>query len=736
MDIPSISPELQSAFVRQQVLIRLREYYEQGYRDPEMLYLGARYAIAQGLPSEARLYLEPLASMLIPDGQPAQAYFPVGLLNLLILPDDAGQSKARQEILQRLSSLVKQSPTSNQLYSQLVAEGIIDQPTIPPASSAPATGSNPSNAAALVKDAARLAQQADQAYYAKDLPTARHSLEKLLALDGDNPEVLRNLVTLTSEQRDIGAYERYWRRYVKVLLWRSLREDEALSARDDLAAFYLKAAMAMDSELAGQHKELVELLRRPGFLNRWLETHAGLVWMEAASTLGGGVSLREYWLRAFYPEFLPFAGPTQIPEPALHNKRIRTTLPYHPVQKLLTRFVEWAVFFFALQGKQGEDDARSELEINPHLEAVKALCGFVSRIPMTPYLQDLAETIDKIPEEQRSKRRTVRRYIQDACSIGYQSFGHYLEQEDFQGMSNYLSEPAKLGNLSPYLALFLGLAKCKLHQEDEAVMIAFNSVPDLQEEEVEKDAQCRQLLLNVLHAYMSRIFDPKQKSLSLSQIQKEEKIIKTWIQEIPDHNMDHLVQLKIALEEEVQKILDQIQLNKLIEQTIADSKKLVEAHKFTEARALIRQLPDQPDEVKELKKNLLDQIKEAEDGYNLNKKIESTIKAAKKAVNNGRFDEARSLVNALPSSHAELIKLKNNLISQIEEARRQHNEYATTKYRVEQVIEDAKSSVMRGDFSEAVRIVLMDMPDFEGKEELQRNLLEQINQAQRMSKRR
>jgi uncharacterized protein (UPF0335 family) len=49
---------------------------------------------------------------------------------------------------------------------------------------------------------------------------------------------------------------------------------------------------------------------------------------------------------------------------------------------------------------------------------------------------------------------------------------------------------------------------------------------------------------------------------------------------------------------------------------VEESKKLVGKGKFREAKDIIRQLPDQPSELKELKKNFLGQIEQVEQDAN------------------------------------------------------------------------------------------------------------------------
>src|SRR5205807_3033189 len=131
--------------------------------------------------------------------------------------------------------------------------------------------------------------------------------------------------------------------------------DQYLSAWNDLIHFYTHAAMTTDREFMSTGPDVAENLRRPGLLAAWLESHVALIWLDAngrplrqqqtglttedlASGRLGYLSLMKCWLRAFYPEFLPFAdsgtsGDLTISTPEGKN---RHTCPFDPAEKILT----------------------------------------------------------------------------------------------------------------------------------------------------------------------------------------------------------------------------------------------------------------------------------------------------------------------------------------------------------------------------------------------------------------
>ncbi|MEO8495242.1 MAG: hypothetical protein ABI614_09240 [Planctomycetota bacterium] len=91
---------------RRRLLLRLQGAYECGIRDPELLYLGARYAASLGRSKLAEQFIEPLATLLRDKGEPTPAYFPVGLVHSYVL--SAGEK--RDKVIAELRALATQRP--------------------------------------------------------------------------------------------------------------------------------------------------------------------------------------------------------------------------------------------------------------------------------------------------------------------------------------------------------------------------------------------------------------------------------------------------------------------------------------------------------------------------------------------------------------------------------------------------------------------------------------------------
>jgi hypothetical protein len=90
---------------RHRLLARLAECLARGLQDPELLYLGGRYAASLGLNALACRFLDPLSTLLHEDGRPAPAFFPVGLLYLGVV-----EPAKREIVLEELRQLAAASP--------------------------------------------------------------------------------------------------------------------------------------------------------------------------------------------------------------------------------------------------------------------------------------------------------------------------------------------------------------------------------------------------------------------------------------------------------------------------------------------------------------------------------------------------------------------------------------------------------------------------------------------------
>ncbi|MDC0934876.1 Hsp70 family protein [Pirellulales bacterium] len=90
---------------------------------------------------------------------------------------------------------------------------------------------------------------------------------------------------------------------------------------------------------------------------------------------------------------------------------------------------------------------------------------------------------------------------------------------------------------------------------------------------------------------------------------------------------------------------------------------------FRRAEGLLLMLPDDPAEVMELKRNFLTKLEEAEaHREELRERVENVVRAAKRLAKQGRFREARSTIDQLPNHPAELVQVKGTLYEQLTDA--------------------------------------------------------------------
>lgn len=758
---------------RRRLLWRLREYLDNGFKDPELLYFGGRYAVSLGMAQEACRFLDPLAEMLWEDGKPSPGYMAVGLLYLKILALD---DKRRDVVLENLRQLALSSSemaealqrsgfdstapllpgSPHHLVHDLKQNGassavhplqLVQPHSLNTVESVQGQPQKPS-LAALLEAVSRtqepiyriqlLAQVASLAYLSEDLVRARWALENILLLDGDQPDALRNLVTIASEQQDIETYERYWRRYIKVLLWRIMRGDDQVMAWADLTQFYSRVATVMDRELGKTLHEVQEILRRPGFLPRWLEAHTGLVWLDAAAKSRrdwqtgleadklvegrlGHLALMKYWYQLFYPEFYPYlelgqnvAG--ELPMPGIEAK---TQLSFDPALKLLKRFLEWSKFQFAVQSPEDR-----------HAEIVLALAGCIARIPTQRYILELAQdhTLENL------EQKPLRRVLQEACSlpIGFK-VSKFIDTQDWSGLIAFLHDPDTFDKLTPIMRLFLAFALCNVKREAEGLELAAYTLPDMTPAELKDDTQTYHLWRNILHANINKAIHSEDNSIPL--VSQRLALITQKIEAILDLEQEHIFYFKQECLEEVKRAHQQVLLKKLIDETIEKVQNLVKVTKFEEARQVIRTLPDQPDEVADLKRDLLRQIGEVEEQSKLQKRIEEAIEKTKSLVSQGKFNEARRVIQALPDNPQDMFELKRNFLKQINDVEAQANAQAQLNQQIETAIEQAKTKISWRDFNGA-RQVIRALPDFPPDlKTLKTNLLNQINEAERYARR-
>lgn len=367
--------------MRYQLLLRMRDELDRGARDPELLYLGARYAASLAMKDDAERFLGPLETLL-------------------------------------------GGPTAPTLLLRQALEGAARD--LPPAT--------------VVRARAPLEEMAvgaAAAYEGGDLPSARLALEDLLLADAGRADVLWNLLIVTSEQQDVPACERYWRRYAVLQLTRMLRREAG--AREELVRFYTRAATTTDRIFAESSVKVQERPRTPGLLPRWLEAHAALA---------------------------------------------RSKLAFDPALTLLSRFAEWSRVHFGLER---EDDT--------HAQTVAALAHCAARIRWQPYVPRLTAALRGTDADFRPFRRTM----QEACSLPLQfRLRELLDAENWPELARLFGDPDLGRSLTPMLRLFGVLALCRTGKEREAFAIALDVLPDMTAEDIASDSQAASLWQNAL----------------------------------------------------------------------------------------------------------------------------------------------------------------------------------------------------------------------------------------------
>ena len=728
---PYVSCERLDPHVRRGILRRLQDVFKAGSRDPELLYLGGRYAASLGLPDEARQFLDPLEKT-VQDGQGAsQTTLPLSLLNLHVLPT----GELRDSTLTEAWARVEDSPELGKILCLLHGESDASLLDGSPReillrirntgvdfglalSAEPVRGCEPGGACRLVG----LARAASQSYLSGDTAGARHSLEKILLQDGDQPDVLRNLITVTSEQGDIEANHRYWRRYVKQLLWRVMRGDDGPAAWNDLTRFYTQVAMATDREFIDAGVKAADKLRRPGLLNRWVESHVALVWLDSAvrpyhqqrAGLGkeqlargrhGYLSMMRGWLRAFYPEYAPYldiSAPQQhwvlpLGTAARRNK-------FDPARVLLTRFVEWSKAQFGLRGEGDE-----------HLDAVIVLAESAARLPAHAYVKDLEAKL----RADKFQRQPFHQTMQEAYQIPLRiRLERLLEKQEWRELLEFAEDVDVVGVLSPMLRLLVAFALCQADKPSHGLNLALEALPEAKAEDFGEESQGRVLLSNVLRANAAAILN-REKVDAGPELQRMRLRV-----EVAIGTADSLVRAWCKAE------LDAAEKNLHVSQTIEESRRLVGEGKFKEARNLIRRLPDTPEDTAKLKTDLLGQIDQAQEQSRVHEQIEKSIKQSKALVGQGKFEQARKLIRKLPDTPEDLVKLKTDLLGQINEAQEQSKVHE----QVEKSVKQSKTLVGQGRFEEA-RKLIQKLPGTPRELlDLKKNLLSQINEAQEQSK--
>ena len=690
---------------RRRVLARMRDYLDNGYRDPELLYAGARLALYLGFDSDARRFLDAADGFFTQsEGQTLpRAYAPYGLLRLAV----AQTEEEAQHVRKKLKEDLKIDPPDLELWAG--------------------------------KNTVNQRDEAGSLYEAGELAQARAVLEAELLADGNQTHVLRNLITVAAEQRNIEGYERYWRRYVSLVLWRMICSDDLMNGWQELTAFYLRVADATDRDMSGAPADVTLRLKRPGFLPRWLEAHVALVWLESAlksrpalqtgmstNLLGrghtGNLGLMRYWFRLFYPQFEPFVftdlpmlPAANPPNTALPSPEGRTQLEPDPTLTLLTRFVEWRRFNFGLTTREVTDPQTGkkthELIHDRHAEAVTALANCVAQLPIHRYLRPLAAAL----REQNGPvidEQSIRRILQEACTVPFTRFylDDFLKKDDWAGLRASLDRPGPADGLSPTIRLILCLAYGRTDQPFQGLRRAYEVLPELTIEDFAEGTQTRQFWLNLVQAAVAAVlagkYEPSDPLLGLTAFRGELEHHMTAIHvmlgegSVTDGPLGLAQKVALNVVDEAQEGL---KLRQLIEKTLEKSKKSVGAGQFEEARRTIRTLPDKPDDVRKLKTQLLEQITEVEQQQQRTSQVvEQTVARVKQRIDKGDFNGARREVETAFGVAPEWSTVKADILKQIAEVEQQQQR---TKQLIDQTVARVKTKIEAGDYAGARREV-------------------------------
>ena len=119
------------------------------------------------------------------------------------------------------------------------------------------------------------------------------------------------------------------------------------------------------------------------------------------------------------------------------------------------------------------------------------------------------------------------------------------------------------------------------------------------------------------------------------------------------------------------KDVDTVWQGELVQRAVVKSKELASEGEFDAAREVVRELPDEQDEIRELRAQLLEQIKEAENASLMNSMVEEAIETSQRLAGEGKFKEAAEVIRQLPDDQENLRELKKTLLGQIADVKKQ-----------------------------------------------------------------
>jgi len=800
-----LTPELYDIYTRQYLLNRLSNYFANGYNDPELLYLGARYAISLGLFHQAKRFLNPLGDLFKKGESFGLAYFPTGLLSVcarmksdsnpavydwlkkidssfpsleaLTQEDIASDAKVLEEIYQRHTG-------SDQPWSEAEDVATIEDMNqqLENLNQEVAQIQKNNQDPLLEKSSLlhKLGVLGFIAYDADQLAISRQALELILTIDGDRPEVLRNLVNITGELEDIEAYERYWTRYVNIQLWRVCRDDAPHIAWQDLFLFYSKVASVTDRECSKTIEKTAKILSRPGFIHRWLEAHSALIWLN--STANGLVShptetdtssnsgsnafrhlIMAKWCDTFYPSFSNILSPGHMAQALPGSLGLETMemsfLSFSPETRMIQRLLQWSECQFGLSDNATEKQHQT----------ITALVEFSAIIPTWYYSKD-NEILSWASEKSRIDG-SLHQEVTKICSMFLNSnLGKFLENQDWSGLIENF-DPECFHHLSSSTILFVALAYMRTEnpQPEMALKTACRSLSNMIPKDLEKDSQALMLWQQIIFAWLSNISYP-QKALILhlenadnkeviqnafeeaqAALTKDNKFEKARIiiRSLPDDSKSSKEfkentinqinknegQYKKQLSNHIEKIKTDIEKINIVSTLNSFKSSLfsifqaclsMKTEEFQLAEKEIKSLPDKPEVVAAFKVSFLSDIEQAEQQVLIRDMIDEAIEASKAHMQKGNFTKARDEIKALPDESEELKGFKSHFLEQIDEVEESYVDHDL----INTTIESTKADVQEGRFNDA-RQKIRDLPDKpEQILELKQNFLKQIGEQE------
>jgi hypothetical protein len=739
---PPIVCETLEPRCRYRVLQNLMRQFDGGARDPELLYLGGRYAASLGLQDQTCRFLDELTELLRDGDRIPEAFFPVGLLYLRVLPRD---NEKRKKIEGYLSTLAADSPrlrAALEVESNGPSRMLEDLQKDPGSAARLINGATPGSrgndrAGAAVATAEKSAICAsNEAYRSGKLSVARMNLESLLLANGNQPDVLRNLLLVTAEQEDIDAYRRYWRRYVKLNLWRLMYGADAWAAEDELTRFYVLVAKKTELVFGAEGVKQAEVLRRPGLLPAWLEAHAALVWLSCAfqstrphqTRLGaeklaagrlGRLAVMKFWFAAFYPEFLAYVDLGEASNRGRNAQGLRQCarrFAFDPEEKLLTRFAQWSLEGFGLSHEKTAN--REEmLAIEAHQQAVEALVNVVARIPWQPYVKTIQKTLNRDDLKPKPFRDTM----QEACTrVIEQRFAELWKAKDWTAISAGFCDPDLLRALNPMFRTHLAYALCKAGKETEALGLALQTLPELRDDDIrekreneEREPAGRETWMEVLFLNIEAILklQPEQQSAAIARLRaqvregaRHPRVVKEFEKQLEAKNYSAAGRTLDELPD--RESLKDFRTGMRRHLTVAEVRERINQDDYSGAKSIAKALPR---DMKEFKDDVLKQIEREERKTN-------SVARIRELLDEGNFDAARRVIRDLPKTE-DYAEFGNNLLKQIE-----------LKERTVNAVARIQACVDRFDYAGAKRVI-RDLPETEFAD-FSNNMLKQIAEAE------